>query len=136
MSLDSQLSSNAPAGSPTPKFRYSAAPAGAVALGDSPLSPFHAQTWRWIGLSLALGGVCMVLLYSTNLLQLFERWANDAGWSHGFVVPLISLFFIRLKWDKLVELEPAGSMWGLAVLLVGAVDRCSFGQRGWNTCLA
>ncbi|HEY4330812.1 MAG TPA: exosortase/archaeosortase family protein [Phycisphaerae bacterium] len=80
----------------------------------------------------------MIFFYATNFLNLFERWSSDAGWSHGFVVPLIALFFIRLKWDKLRALEPTGSMWGLVVLLIGGGGQVLFRATGLEhmSCLS
>jgi exosortase len=46
------------------------------------------------------------------------------------VVPLISLFFIRLKWEHLRRLTPAGSMWGLAIAAVGVVGQIFFRATG------
>src|SRR4051812_42995045 len=88
------------------------------------------DAWRATAWSLAVAAVCLVLLYPTNLLHLLERWSRDAGWSHGFVVPLIALFFIRLKWEQLRQLTPAGSLWGLAILAVGIVAQILFRATG------
>ena len=37
---------------------------------------------------LAVGAVGLGFLFASNLRTLVERWTQDAGWSHGFVVPL------------------------------------------------
>jgi exosortase len=86
--------------------------------------------WGAIWGTLAGVGAVLVLLYSTALSALTNRWVSDAGWSHGFVVPLISLFFIRLKWDTLVRLVPQGTWLGLAVLLIGIGGQICFRATG------
>jgi len=58
------------------------------------------------------------------------QWYSDSGWSHGFVVPLISAFFISIKWDKLRLLTPRFSMAGLFVLLLGVVGQVCFRATG------
>src|SRR4051812_27840321 len=55
--------------------------------------------WNPIWMALVGAGICFVIFYFAGLQQLVERWTSDAGWSHGMVVPLISVFFIRLKWE-------------------------------------
>lgn len=116
------------------RFQYSAAPATVLpGGGGAPLAPLggdNGPPWFMTSVALAAVAVAMASFYFTDLLQLLERWSKDAGWSHGFVVPLISLFFIRLKWEKLQQLRPAGSLWGLAVLLVGAAGQVLFRATG------
>ena len=65
-----------------------------------------------------------------NLERLVQRWTSDAGWSHGFVVPLISLFFIYIKWDVLRQLQPVGSLAGLAVMVVAVCGQVLFRATG------
>ena len=118
------------------RYRYSEGAGGApvtLALdmspggGPGPASPIH---WQPIWLVLAAAGLLMVFLYPTDLQHLVARWISDAGWSHGFVVPLISAFFIRLKWDTLRELTPKGSLWGVAVILVGVCGQVLYRATG------
>ena len=86
--------------------------------------------WEGIWISLAISAAMVAVLYHSAFTDLFGRWTNDAGWSHGFVVPLISIFFIRLKWDTLRRLTPKGSLWGAAVLLVGVCAQVLFRATG------
>ena len=123
----------AAAAAPARRYRYSEAGGGAsppvtVALGlGEPRSPIQ---WQPIWLVLAVAGLLMVFLYPTDLQRLVARWISDAGWSHGFVVPLISAFFIRLKWDTLRELTPQGSLWGLGVIFVGVCGQVLYRATG------
>jgi exosortase len=119
------------------RYRYSEAPAvvpqapDAVAAGLPPNLPLQMDdTWRWVWLVLAAAGVGIWLLFSMNLQHLVERWTHDAGWSHGFVVPLISLFFVHAKWDVLRQLQPSGSIVGLAVALVAVCGQVLFRATG------
>lgn len=118
------------------KFQYSAAPAvmSPSGSGGPALLPevegWGGESWRWTCLVLGAVALCILYFFSTNMLRLLEIWAKDAGWSHGFVVPLISLFFIRLKWEQLQRLRPAGSLWGLAVLAVGTCSQVLFRATG------
>jgi exosortase len=125
------------------KFQYAAAPAPVSPMGaPAPVLPSQAgwggQEWRRTCLLLGVTALGMAYFYYHNLLRLVERWSQDAGWSHGFVVPLISLFFIRLKWEKLQQLKPEGSLWGLAVLAVGTCSQVLFRATGLEhmSCLS
>jgi len=119
------------------RYRYSESPVDSLpaipgaAAGHLPSSPAPADdAWRWVWLALALAGVAGVLLFSMNLERLVQRWTSDAGWSHGFVVPLISLFFIYIKWDVLRQLQPVGSLAGLAVMVVAVCGQVLFRATG------
>lgn len=126
------------------KFQYSAAPAMvSPEAGGAPRLMAEGDVWggeSWRRTCLALGavGLCMVYFYSSNMLRLVETWSKDAGWSHGFVVPLIALFFIRLKWEKLRQLRPEGSLWGLGITVVGACSQVLFRATGLEhmSCLS
>jgi exosortase len=51
---------------------------------------------RWM---LAGGATCLALLglvFETNLRHFVIVWSNDGNYSHGFLVPLISLYFANL----------------------------------------
>jgi exosortase len=86
--------------------------------------------WRWVWLTLVAAGVATYLLFPATLLHLSQRWIQDAGWSHGFVVPLISLFFIYTKWEVLRQLTPRGSILGLGVLLIAIIGQVLFRATG------
>jgi exosortase len=60
-------------------------------------------------------------LYASALRHLVEQWAHDPNYSHGFFVPVFSLFVIWSERDKLrkLALEPSAS--GLIVLFLGLV---------------
>jgi len=152
MALDTKNSGSTslPAGpaegaAPRRRFQYSdaapakaAAPAaapggsGAVSSGDALALADAAFPFEWnsIWMALAAAGACFLAFYNAGLQQLVSRWTSDAGWSHGLVVPLIAIFFIRLKWETLRRLVPQGSLWGLAVLAVGVVAQVLFRATG------
>jgi exosortase len=80
----------------------------------------------------ALGavGVALVALYLASVEFLTIQWYSDASWSHGFAVPLIALFLIRVKWDVLKQLPLQGVWIGLPVLLVGILGQVLFRATG------
>ena len=102
------------------------APQAAVVNPPSMLATPTEDAWRWVWMALAVAGVGIWLLFPMNLEHLVLRWTRDAGWSHGFVVPLISLVFVRSKWHILRQLQPAGSWVGLGVVLVAVCGQVLF----------
>jgi exosortase len=86
--------------------------------------------WDKVWLALGVGGICLYFLYSTALLGLRQKWSSDSGWSHGFVVPFIAAFFVKLKWDVLAPLKPRGTWLGFVILLVGVIAQISFRVTG------
>jgi exosortase len=60
-------------------------------------------------------------LYASVLRHLVGQWAHDPNYSHGFFVPLFSLFVIWSERGKLRKLAVEPSSAGLLVLLIGLV---------------
>ncbi len=68
----------------------------------------------WQGLLLA--GV-VTALYAPILARLVAQWYNDADYSHGFLVPLLSAYLIWRKRDELAKVPSRPSFWGMFVVL-------------------
>jgi exosortase len=58
-------------------------------------------------------------LYASVLRHLVGQWAHDPNYSHGFFVPLFSLFVLWSERDKLRKLAVQPSTSGLLVLVLG-----------------
>lgn len=75
-------------------------------------------------------------LYMQALSGMWADWSNDPNYSHGFLVPLISAYFVWQKKEVLTALTPRRSLvglmialGGLAMFLVGSVAGESFTIR-------
>ena len=77
-------------------------------------------TWM-IGLSLLIGGL-VIFLYQGVLWGLGSDWNNDPDYSHGFLVPFLSVYFIWERWDSLVDETPEPSIWGIGLLSLGLLS--------------
>jgi len=75
-----------------------------------------------------LGALCLWLYWST-LARLLGQWWHDPNFSHGFFVPLFSIFVVWQGRDRLARIWPRPSWWGLLVL---AFAMCTLivGQMG------
>ncbi len=72
------------------------------------------QRLRWAGLSF----VTLFLVYSPVLVDLVSDWWNDANYSHGFLVPLVSGYLLWKKREKLTKSVGDSSKFGLPVLAI------------------
>jgi exosortase len=73
-----------------------------------------------------LGGVlglgCLWSWWPT-LVEMVKRWGHDPQYSHGFLVPLFSLWLLCSRRDRLERGKTRGSAWGLGLVLAGALLR-------------
>ena len=76
------------------------------------------------------------VLYSEVGYRLVLQWYRDADYSHGFLIPLLSAYFVWERREKLVELPVCPSLWGilllgigLLILLVGSIGAELYLQR-------
>lgn len=97
------------------------APAGnSVLVGDAAPSPKvsftqELKTIGWQGFLLV--GV-VTALYAPVLARLVAQWYNDADYSHGFLVPLLSGYLVWRKRDELAKIPRRPSAWGMVVVLL------------------
>jgi exosortase len=56
-------------------------------------------------------------IYSPLLLKLAQQWWQDPNYTHGFFVPVFSLFLIWEGREKLAALPIRRSWWGLLILV-------------------
>ncbi len=125
------LETESPAPRRGSRYRYSEpAVTAATAIAAAPIASGSGISWKWIWIGMAAAGLAVILFYPNDLLGLVERWATQAAWGHGFIVPLLSCFFIQVKWDTLRRLKPRGSWWGLGMLLVGVCGQVLFRATG------
>jgi len=76
------------------------------------------RVYGLIGLVLAAQ---VVWLYWPVLKALAVQWYDDPDYSHGFLVPLISAYFVWERREKLLALPVVPSLWGVGVLGFGLI---------------
>ena len=88
------------------------------------LEPCMARTsWCELGVHsyikmLIIGGL-FYYLFHNEIGNIVHRWLTDASWSHGFLIPFFSLYFISQHKDKILNLRTKPSYLGLFFLLCG-----------------
>ncbi len=83
----------------------------------------HASTFptgAQIGAIVLISGLVFVL-FQEVLWGLGDDWYNDPDYSHGFLVPFLSAFFIWERWDLLQRAPVRPSLWGIGLLTIGVM---------------
>ena len=114
---------------------------GAFTAEDQPLIPPHA--WAQIGILTVLFVVLFWdILYRAFGFSLSDGFVGrgyawtDGNWSHAFVVPLISLYFLYQHRDALKQARKYASWFGLVLMIVGiALYALSMGPRAFNNLM-
>ena len=64
---------------------------------------------------------CLVILYFSVLQGLVSDWLHLPDFSHGFLIPIVSFYFVYEKRKELSALNRSSNWIGLALLLFGIV---------------
>lgn len=62
-------------------------------------------------------GALFGFLYRAEIESIVQRWITDGSWSHGFLIPLFSLYFVNLHKEKILNLETRPNYLGLFLLV-------------------
>ncbi len=87
-------------------------------MSPSRVSKSSADSLWTIGGGMLLFGL-LLLLYWEVFWALGGDWYNDPDYSHGFLVPFLSGYFIWERWDALKKQVISPSFWGVALLGIG-----------------
>ncbi len=100
--------------SATPERR----PRSAVYADDVPPSLVQIIGPRGLVQIAILGGLLLAVYWVSLSVSVIYRWQHDADWSHGWLVPLFSLYFLNAHRDELASAERRPSYVGLVVVLL------------------
>lgn len=71
---------------------------------------------------LLLALIVMIAAYFPTILWMYDRWiARDSYYSHGFLIPIVSLALIYWNKEELAEIKWKESPWGMRLIIAGAV---------------
>jgi exosortase len=76
--------------------------------------PWKNFPWWQTGVLVAL----VAWLYSSVIVRLVSQWRHDEDFSHGFIVPLFSLYVTWRNRERLAQLPSKPSWWGGAIIFV------------------
>jgi len=58
-------------------------------------------------------------LFHNEIGRIVNRWLTDSSWSHGFLIPLFSLYFINQHKKEILSLQTRPNYLGLFFLILG-----------------
>ena len=61
----------------------------------------------------------LALLNRWQFHPLVDTWITDPNWSHGFLIPLFSLYLLYARREELLSAPRRACLWGLPILLGG-----------------
>lgn len=61
-------------------------------------------------------GLVVLVYWGTIRSSLISRWINDGNWSHGWLIPLFSVYFLWLHRDQLFATRPKPAYIGAIIL--------------------
>lgn len=71
---------------------------------------------------LLLAFFVMVVAYFPTIIWMYDRWmARDSYYSHGFLIPVVSLALIFWQKEELAEIKWKESPWGMRLIIAGVV---------------
>lgn len=63
--------------------------------------------------------LCLGVAYYSTFMGLVSEWMRDADYSHGFLVPIISLYLVWRRVSEIEEKVSSASITGLPLIILG-----------------
>ena len=85
----------------------------------------HLQKEHWrelpthVYVKIFILGALFVFLFRSEIEGIVNRWVTDSSWSHGFLIPLFSLYFIDQHKREILNLRTRVNYLGLLLLICG-----------------
>jgi len=79
--------------------------------------------WRELGVhsyvKILIVGLLFFYLFRQEIEGIVQRWVNDPNWSHGFLIPFFSLYFINQRKEDILNTSIRPNYLGLFFLICG-----------------
>lgn len=96
--------------------------ASTLAEKDGTSTPIERRDWRDLGLhsyvKMAIVGGLLWYLFRAEIHGVVHKWVTDSSWSHGFLIPLFSLYFLNQHREKILNIQSKPSYAGLVLMVV------------------
>lgn len=97
------------------------------AAGAAPAAP-AAVNWIRFGFQAAVMGGLIALLYWHVLYMLVRKWLDNPDWSHGFLIPVFSVYYLYMQRDRLPR-TMIRTGWPALVILLAAFELYLYGSK-------
>jgi len=83
-------------------------------------------SWRSIvspsaAIKIVIIGVLFSLVFRHEYYLVFYKWTHDGNWSHGFLIPLFSLYFLDQRREQLARVQFKRNYLGLLLVIASVV---------------
>jgi exosortase len=96
-------------------------PVSSIAGTRAQHKPSPKRQWREVGLhdrvKIAIVALLFCFLFRNVIYNIVYRWCNDSTWSHGFLIPFFSLYFLYQQRHEILAARPRPNYLGLAFLV-------------------
>ena len=79
------------------------------------------ESWRELSIhtyvKISVVGMLLFFLFHQEILRLIHRWQTDASWSHGFLIPFFSLYFLNQRKKEIFNLQTKPNYLGLLFII-------------------
>ena len=87
--------------------------------------PSPGRKWRELGVhsyvKMVIVGGLFVYLFRGEIGGMVDRWCADSNWSHGFLIPFFSLYFINQRKSEILDFKIEPNYIGLFLLICGII---------------
>jgi exosortase len=88
---------------------------------------------KWIKMGII--GALFFLLFNHEITGIVRQWVKDPSWSHGFLIPVFSLYFINLHRNEILKVRTRPNYLGLVLIICGiafyALNKTSQSRYGY-----
>lgn len=78
------------------------------------------QHWTTIFFLFFLGALGVVLFWS-GLATIFSRWAAQPEYSHGYLIPIVSIYIVWERREEVIPYLNSGSWWGIPICVLSII---------------
>lgn len=68
-------------------------------------------------IKIAILAAAIYSVFRIEIYSIVSKWVTDSSWSHGFIIPLFSLYFINQQKKELLQIKSKTNWLGLIFLL-------------------
>lgn len=88
-------------------------------------APLQKQQWHELGphnyIKISIIAGLFYLIFRSEIISIIHMWLTDSSWSHGFLIPLFSLYFVNQRKKEILNLESRPNYLGLFFLICGVL---------------
>ena len=85
---------------------------------DEPCPPLSSVIgWRGLVQIAVIGALAIAAFWTPLRETVIQRWIDDGNWSHGWLVPLFSLYFLHTRREELARADVRPSFLGLPIII-------------------